>query len=368
MDTSSNATSTIRRLLRNTIDKSKKASTSIQSADPAVSPRMSGSHAAENPAVIEFLKSTVGPKFSGKQFRRLAQLQHEREYSSGTDNQWTTETGQCYPELNRYSDVSPYDATRVPLSSKSGKNDDDKRDDYINASYIYTPKQSRRYIATQAPNRNTIEHFWRMVWDNISKTQSDTVSTIIMLTELAESGFEKCTPYWPRKVGQKFEFHHQDELDQTLVVTLTEVEKDKGSDCTISTIELYIRDPITQNDAPRYQVKHMLYHGWRDMTVPVSTDTFLNYFQLYQQYHTSEASPIIHCSAGIGRTGVFIAVDYLFNAVPQMSVEEILGDPVFETVDEMRRWRMSMVYRPAQLEFIYTLFRDMVLGDAEPMG
>jgi protein tyrosine phosphatase len=325
---------------------------------------MSSSLASENAAVIEFLDSAVKPKFSVKQFKRLEKLQNEREYGTGANNQWTRDTGQYFPELNRYSDVSPYDATRVVLSSKNGKSGGNKGHDYINASYIYTPKRGKRYIATQAPRWNTIEDFWRMVWDNVSKTQSNTVSTIIMLTELAERGIEKCIPYWPRKLPDKFEFQHGDESGESLVVTLTGVEKVEAADCTVSTIELCIQNPIKQDVSPRYRVKHMLYHGWLDMAVPSSTETFLNYYQLYRQYHTSEASPIIHCSAGIGRTGVFIAVDYLMSTVPRMSVDEILEDPVFESVNEMRKWRMSMVYRPAQLEYIYTLFKDIVLGDA----
>ena len=181
-----------------------------------------------------------------------------------------------------------------------------------------------------------------------------------MLTRVTEGGMEKCTHYWPEKVEADFEIPYQDE--QSIVVTLVDQEKVEESDCTVSTIQIYLRD-LNQQSSPQYQVKHLLYNGWRDMSVPTSTETFLNYFQLFHKYHTSDASPIVHCTAGIGRTGVFITLDSLFTKIPQMTAEEIQSDPVFETVDELRSWRTSMVCRPSQLEFIYTIFREMVLAD-----
>jgi protein-tyrosine phosphatase len=202
-----------------------------------------------------------------------------------------------------------------------------------------------------------------MVWENVSTSQPDSVSVIIMLTRVAEGGVEKCAHYWPNGVGSEFEMPHGDSLSSnSLVIKLADSEKVEESDCTVNTIELYVRDQ-DQQSSPRYQIKHMLYNGWRDMSVPTSTETFLNYFQLFHRYHTSDALPIVHCTAGIGRTGVFIALDYLFVAIPHMTVEEILNDPVFETVDELRHWRTSMVCRSSQIEYIYTLFRTMVLAD-----
>ena len=269
------------------------------------------------------------------------------------------ETGRQRYDVNRYIDVIPYDSTRVVLQLV-GNNHKDKKDDYINASYVYTPKRTRRYIATQGPLENTVEQFWRMVWENISTSKPDTVSTIIMLTRVVEGGIEKCFPYWPGQVEADFEILYQDK--QSIIVKLIDQEKVEESDCTVSTIQIYLRDP-NQQSTPIYHVKHLLYNGWRDMSVPTSTETFLDYFQLFHKYHTSDASPIVHCTAGIGRTGVFIALDYLFTAVPHMTVEEIQSDPVFDTVEELRSWRTSMVCRPSQLEYIYTLFREMVLTD-----
>jgi protein-tyrosine phosphatase len=186
-----------------------------------------------------------------------------------------------------------------------------------------------------------------------------------MLTQLAEGRVEKCCQYWPGTLGSKLEVHDRDaqrEIQNTLIVRLVEQDKVQEADCLISTFELFVRNRAGQ-EGPRYHVKHLFYYGWRDHSVPEDTDTFLEYFRLYRNYHTSDAPPIVHCSAGIGRTGVFIALDYLLRAVPNMNTEKILMDPVFETIDEMRKGRMSLVYKANQLEYIYALFRDIVLRD-----
>jgi len=290
--------------------------------------------------VKAFLNSTVSERFSQKQFRRLAKRQHEREFGT-EDDSYKMEIGRRNPSLNRYTDVTPYDSSRVTISSS----------DYINASYLRTHR--RTYIATQAPMSKTVDAFWKMVWENLQGTNEDAVSTIIMLTQCVEGYVEKCTRYWPRTI-EPLEIPYS---SSTLTVHLLEQENIKSADCTINTIALSL------DSGPKYTVKHMLYNGWRDMSIPLSTETFLGYFALYRKFHTSEAAPVVHCSAGIGRTGVFIALDYLFEEVPTMTVEEVLKDPVFEIVDEMRKGRMDMVYRASQLEYIYMLFREMILGD-----
>lgn len=292
--------------------------------------------------MMAFLNSTVPERFSQQQFRRLAKRQHGREFGS-EDDSYKMEIGRRNPSLNRYTDVTPYDSSRVTISSS----------DYINASYLRT--SYRTYIATQAPISKTVEAFWKMVWENLWGTNEDAVSTIIMLTQCVEGHVDKCTRYWPRTI-EPFEIPYS---SSTLTVHLLEQENIQSADCTINTIALSL------DSGPKYIVKHMLYNGWRDMSIPLSTETFLDYLCLYREFHTSEAAPVVHCSAGIGRTGVFIALDYLFEEVPTMAVEEVLKDPVFKVVDEMRKGRMNMVYCASQLEYIYMLFREMILGDDE---
>lgn len=356
MNSASSTGSAIRRILGGTLDKSKTVVNGSHAQHPSQTSRPK-----DNPSVLAFLNSATGERYAQKQFKRLTRRQNERE-ASGGEGRWTMEVGKHRYDVNRYADVFPYDSSRVVLKSE-GNSRQSRKDDYINASYVYAPRRARRYIATQGPLENTIESFWRMVWENISTGQPDSVSTIIMLTRVVQDGVEKCAHYWPNHVGNEFEIPYRDtDSTKTLVVKLVNQEKVQESDCTVSTLQLHIRDS-NQQQSPLYEVKHLLYNGWRDMSVPASTETFLNFFQLFHKYHTSEVSPVVHCTAGIGRTGVFIALDYLFTAVRHMSVEEIMGDPVFETVNELRSWRMSMACRVSQLEYIYTLFREMVLAD-----
>lgn len=345
--------------LNSTIDKLKSVTNGnhSHSSSETRSPR-----SKDVPKVVDFLNSTVVDGFSYKQFKRLNRRQDARELSKNNE-QWTTQTGKQRYDVNRYTDIVPYDSTRVVLKSGLDVRNCEK-DDYINASYVYTPKRTRQYIAAQGPLENTVDQFWRMVWDNISTTPANSMSTIIMLTQITENDMEKCAYYWPEHIDACFEVPFRDrQLEKTLIVKLVSQKMVPEGDCTVSAIELYVRDPDQRQETPKYQVKHLLYNGWLDMSVPLSTDTFLNYFQLFHRYHTSEAPPIVHCTAGVGRTGVFIALDYLLTTVPRMTSEEILNDPVFETVDELRNWRGSMVIRPSQLEYIYTLFREIALAD-----
>jgi protein-tyrosine phosphatase len=364
MNSPSSTKSEIQKLLSSTRDKTTvvaNGSPSQSSSTPPPEIPKGRLPPSQDPSVIAFIKSTINEKYIYKQFKQLSRRQHERELSRN-DDRWTIQTGRYRTDVNRYTDVIPYDSTRVILRS-SCQNSNVQNDDYINASYVYTPKRSRRYIATQGPLENTVHQFWTMVWDHVSPTPPSETSTIIMLTQLTEGGSEKCAQYWPKRVESEFEIPCPDTtLPQSLVIRLVEREDRTESDCTVSTIELFLRDSDGQN-TQQHQIKHLLYNGWQDMSVPSSPDKLLNYFQLFRKYHTSEAPPIVHCTAGIGRTGVFIALDYLFTAVPHMTSEEILKDPVIETVDELRNWRTQMVCRVSQLEFIYTLFREMVLSE-----
>jgi len=318
---------------------------------------------ADDPAVASFLRATAHERYAHRQFKALAGRQHERESNESDDPRWSMEIGRRRADVNRYSDVIPYDASRVIV--KSGlTHTGTVEDDYINASYVYSPRNTRRYIATQGPMENTVDQFWRMVWENVSTGRSDTVATIIMLTRVIEGGVEKCAHYWPRD-GQVLHIPYRDgSARKTLIVRSNAQETVSEADCTVTTITLFTHNPDDEaGKSPQYEVKHLLYNGWRDMSVPDSAETFLNFFQLFHRYHTSDASPVVHCTAGIGRTGVFIALDYLFSRALEMSASEIANDPVFETVDELRNWRTLMVCRVSQLEYIYTLFRGMILAE-----
>jgi len=328
------------------------------------SPPANSSEPSNDERIAEFLDSVVDLEYTRGQFNELDRRQNAREMQTGTN--YSYRDGQIADPLglNRYTDILPYDHSRVRLipTNKSLR----QSADYINASEVYTPGKTRRYIATQGPRDNTISDFWRMVWDNVSPSQPDTVSTIIMLTQVKEGQRHKCSRYWPDSIGAGYQVPYRtpDNEDISLVVRLVSQENKEEADAVISTLELFTESRGISS-SPSYTIKHMLYKGWKDMDVPESNETFLNYFRLYRQLHASSAAPIVHCSAGCGRTGVFIALDYLFTVVPTLSQKEILADPVFETVDNMRTWRGNMVFRPEQLHYIYELFREIVRGKVQ---
>jgi protein tyrosine phosphatase len=352
-----------RSIIKNLLKGSVKVSSHSQSY---TSPLENGNRKPTEEDLKEFLDMVEVGEYSRRQFRGLDQLQATREGQD--DHRCSREAGDKATALglNRYSNILPYNHSRIrirPTNPSYGASAD-----YINASEVYTPSKHRRYIATQGPKESTIEDFWRMVWDNVSKTKEEEVSTILMLTQLIEDRSRKCDQYWPETVNSSFDVAYRDEEggDITLDVRLVSQEENTAVDTVISTIQLSSRPSQASPESepqPRYTIKHLLYRGWRDMDIPEPRETFLEFFRLYRRSHTSTASPIVHCSAGCGRTGVFIALDYLFTQAPSMKRQEILEDPVFQTVNELRRWRGNMVFRPGQLQYIYDLFAEMARGN-----
>src|SRR5277367_2731971 len=171
MNSPSSTKSVIRKILSSTRDKGKtitNGSPSQPSSMPPPDTPISRMPPSQDSSVIEFVKSTINERYIYKQFKQLSRRQHERELSRN-DDRWTIRAGRYRTDVNRYTDVIPFDSTRVILGSTC-QSSNVQSDDYINASYVYTPKRSRRYIATQGPLENTIHQFWMMVWDHVSPT------------------------------------------------------------------------------------------------------------------------------------------------------------------------------------------------------
>ncbi|XP_023669352.1 tyrosine-protein phosphatase non-receptor type 2-like isoform X2 [Paramormyrops kingsleyae] len=240
-----------------------------------------------------------------------------------------------YPEnrnLNRYRDVSPYDHSRVKL--KNSEND------YINASLIVMDEAQRSYILTQGPLRNTCGHFWLMIWEQGTKA-------VIMLNRIMEKGSEKCAQYWPS--SQECEMSFQ---DTNFTVKL--ISEDVKSYYTIRVLEL-------QNMATgeSREIYHFHYTTWPDFGVPESPASFLNFlFKVRESgsLETEYGPSVVHCSAGIGRSGTFSLVDTC------LVLMEKRKDP--STVDiqkillDMRRYRMGLIQTPDQLRFSYMAVKE----------
>ncbi|XP_037771444.1 tyrosine-protein phosphatase non-receptor type 1 isoform X3 [Chelonia mydas] len=186
---------------------------------------------------------------------------------------------------NRYRDVSPFDHSRIKLTR--GDND------YINASLIKMEEAQRSYILTQGPLPNTCGHFWEMVWEQKSRG-------VVMLNRVMEKGSIKCAQYWPQKEEKEMLFE-----DTNLKLTL--ISEDIKSYYTVRQLEL---ENLPAQETR--EILHFHYTTWPDFGVPESPASFLNF--LFKVRESGSLSPehgpiVVHCSAGIGRSGTFCLVD-----------------------------------------------------------
>ncbi|XP_073161143.1 tyrosine-protein phosphatase non-receptor type 4 isoform X6 [Lepidochelys kempii] len=222
---------------------------------------------------------------------------------------------------NRYRDISPYDATRVILKSN---------DDYINANYINMEISSssiiNQYIACQGPLPNTCPDFWQMTWEQGS-------SMVVMLTTQVERGRVKCHQYWPEPTGSSsygnFQITcHSEEGNPAYVfreMTLTNLEKNETR-----------------------QLTQIQYVAWPDHGVPDDSSDFLDFVCLVRKKRAGREEPVVvHCSAGIGRTGVLITMETAMCLIE-------CNQPVYplDIVRTMRDQRAMMIQTPSQYRFV----------------
>lgn len=277
---------------------------------------------------------------------------------------------------NRYANVDPYQSNRVRLKVPDGHND------YINASPIVLhstkSKTALRYIATQVcllpqqrrtrapmlirpfvqgPKFDSYHHLWRMVWHETSSP-----AVIVMLTQTHEAGREKCYPYFPRSPSQPdLRVNAHDEFADGFIHTLKLTSLEDHEEARAQVREL---DMTSDDGSETKKVWHLLFGGWPDFLVPEGEDriALLRLIDMSREKNVdNSANPrIVHCSAGVGRSGTFIALDWLLQELDEGSLDN-LGpeeDPVSAVVDELRKQRMMMVQGEAQLAFIYDVVRE----------
>ncbi|MCI4382911.1 hypothetical protein PGIGA_G00020200 [Pangasianodon gigas] len=241
-------------------------------------------------------------------------------------------------EKNRYPNILPYDHSRVLLSHIDTR----MCSDYINASYIDGYKEKNKFIATQGPKPETVADFWRMVWEHKS-------ATIVMLTNLRERKEEKCCQYWPEQGCWLYGCVRVSVEDVTVLVDYT------------------IRKFCVQYQAPEgcrspRLVTQLHFTSWPDFGVPLSPIGMLKFLKKVRSVNPVHAGPIIvHCSAGVGRTGTFIVIDAMMN---MMHAEGRVD--VFNFVSRIRNQRCQLVQTDMQYSFIYqALLEHYLYGDTE---
>ncbi|AGO10284.1 AaceriABL172Cp [[Ashbya] aceris (nom. inval.)] len=259
---------------------------------------------------------------------------------------------------NRYVNIIPYDRTRVHLQVDSGS-------DYINASYTHVdvPGQSVRrgnYISTQGPTRRTWQQFWQMCYQQCPG--ADIV--VVMVTPLVEQGREKCHPYWPQSATGVTALHvpqvqSPSGLPGDVITFATDLQVELVSETRrehFVETQLVLRPGNPQ--LPVKRVHHFYFDQWRDMTRP---DTVLPVLELSRRSH-SASSPenpiIVHCSAGVGRTGTYITLDHLIHDTRDFTEgarKDYSHDLIEQIVMQLRMQRLKMVQLLQQYEFIYHL-------------
>ncbi|KAF4095333.1 hypothetical protein G5714_024411 [Onychostoma macrolepis] len=212
---------------------------------------------------------------------------------------------------NRYSNVLPYDASRVKLSMCGSP-----FDDYINANYIPGYNSRKEFIAAQGPLPVTVNEFWRMIWEK-------NIYTIVMLTKCNEMGRVKCEKYWPSGTN-----HYQNNS----VTTTSEIELESWT----------IRDFRIKNvkTAETRYVRQFHFTAWPDHGVPQTTEVLIDFRHLVREHmdqYSRHSPTVVHCSAGVGRTGTFIAIDHLIFQIERDSMVDIYG-----IVNDMRMHRPLM--------------------------
>lgn len=300
---------------------------------------------------------------------------------------------------NRYQNVAPYDlnAVRVGEEELGGEG----QGMYLNASWVRERAGGALWIASQAPLPNTHYEFLALCTD-ITPAQKR-VRTIVQLTPWVEKRFQAAHPYFPNEIGESIVISRdpQPPPDSPLAskshlrVTVARKRNIPEAACVVRSLEIRY-EGWAEGESPMFEVRHLAFDSWADHGVPDSTSTayWLAVLadRLNRMPHTPEAGKpvdsapppmLVHCSAGVGRTGTFIAMSSLLRAFGLLdpaarpdwdtyaqessaldAEAEVLpeDDQVVQEINSLREQRTMMVQMPEQMEFIYGLLALALSG------
>ncbi|XP_053431880.1 receptor-type tyrosine-protein phosphatase F isoform X12 [Nycticebus coucang] len=261
---------------------------------------------------IERLKANDGLKFS-------------QEYESidpGQQFTWENSNLEVNKPKNRYANVIAYDHSRVILTSIDGV----PGSDYINANYIDGYRKQNAYIATQGPLPETMGDFWRMVWEQRT-------ATVVMMTRLEEKSRVKCDQYWPARGTETYGLIQVTLLDTVELATYT-----------VRTFALH-----KSGSSEKRELRQFQFMAWPDHGVPEYPTPILAFLRRVKACNPLDAGPmVVHCSAGVGRTGCFVVIDAMLERMKHEKTVDIYGH-----VTCMRSQRNYMVQTEDQYVFIH---------------
>ncbi|CAH1975948.1 unnamed protein product [Acanthoscelides obtectus] len=231
---------------------------------------------------------------------------------------------------NRYKNVIAYDHTRVKLK----KLEDDEYSDYINANYIHGYKMPRVYIATQGPKACTLNDFWRMIWQ-------ETVKYIIMLANLNEDGKKKVEKYWP-------------DINKTTVYG--EISVEFISNKTFANYEKREFNIMLKDEKRAITQLHFI--SWPDHGIPLYPQSLVPFLETVLKISNNPRSPIVvHCSAGVGRTGTIILSDICLRMAASEGAIDFLSH-----LEQLRNQRPNLVDNDEQYKLAHLVVMECIFG------
>ncbi len=283
------------------------------------------------------------------------------------------------PTLDRYSNIHPWANNRIKLQVPEGYND------YINASPVTlvstSSKQSSlkagiqdKYICMQGPKKETTDHVWHMVWHEVATPYNSSPAIIIMLSPThapmpddPTKMFEKCYPYYPLdEKSPPLVINERNSLGDDFKATVRFVSREPGIPGTA--IEVRLMEMTVEGEDEEKPIWHYLYPNWPDFGAlkEENVSSILALMAISRRKNGKGENPrVVHCSAGVGRTGTFVALEFLIGELEGGAWEgwdesdQADADPIYDTVNQLRMQRKTMVQAYEQYAFLYEVCRKI---------